>query len=72
MADEKKTGAPEGAHDARREEDSLVPEAAEIMNDAANGNEAEAQAADIEADLRRELEDMRAQMLRALAENRAV
>ncbi|MCF3933908.1 nucleotide exchange factor GrpE [Acuticoccus sp. M5D2P5] len=68
MADENKTGAPKGA----RAEDTLVPEAEEIMGQAANGPSAEGEASDhfTEAmdELRRESEEMRQHMLRALAE----
>lgn len=66
MADDTSTGAPKGAHEG----DSLVPEAEEIMGGAGAqaGRPADAPAADEAEALRREIEEMRQQLLRALAE----
>lgn len=74
MADDTNRGAPKGAHDG----DSLVPEADEIMGqgaggEAAAGGAAAPQGVSEEAasdwdDLRRELDEVRQHMLRALAD----
>ncbi|WP_108662068.1 nucleotide exchange factor GrpE [Acuticoccus kandeliae] len=68
MADDNKTGASKDAH----AQESLVPEAEEIMGGAANDRAAQDSAPDAFGaameELRRESDEMRQQMLRALAE----